>query len=110
MEEVNDHQEIPGETNGLETGFELNYNIILALGILSIIGCWLYGVPGLVAGLVSLKYSNKVLDRVKRDDNLPPVKGINKVKSARIFALAGVVLSGLYLLGLLITLIFYRSV
>jgi hypothetical protein len=110
MEEVNDQQQVPKGANGPDAGFELNYNIILALGILSIVGCWLYGVPGLIAGLVSLKYSNKVLDRVKREDKLQSVSGINKVKSARIFALTGVVLSGLYLLGLIITLIFYRSV
>jgi len=108
-EQTGDQQNDTVDSNGYQRDFLLNFNIILALGIFSIIGCWLYGFPGLIAGIVSLKYSNKVINN-ECPEGEDSAKNLNKVKSARIFAIAGIILSGMYLLGLLIKLIFYRTV
>ena len=94
----------------LNGAFILNFNIILALGIFSVAGSWLYGLPGLCAGIVSLVFSNKVIRLNKELGDSTESKKIKKIKSARIFAIAGIILSCLYLLGLLLKLLFYKTV
>jgi hypothetical protein len=108
-DQMNEHQEDFENSNKLDGVFLLSSNIILALGIFSIAGCWLYGLPGLCAGIVSLVFSNKVLRLRNGLEDNDESKNFRKIKNARIFAIAGIFLSGLYFLGLLIKILFFKA-
>lgn len=89
--------------------FLLGSNIILALAIFSIAGSWLYGLPGLCAGIVSLVFSNKVIRLKNELEDAADSKNLRKVKNARIFAIAGIFLSGLYLLALVVKFFVFKT-
>lgn len=110
MSEVSAEQPVQDKESGSTPGeFILNSNVIFALAIFSIAGSWLYGIPGLCAGIISLRFSNKIICLEKERTDGHENKNMGKVRSARIFAIGGIVLSALFLLGLLVEILFYRT-
>jgi hypothetical protein len=86
-----------------------NATAVLVLGICSIVGCILYGLPGLVCGIIALVLSKK--DRALYFSN--PVKYGESFKisnAGRVCAIVGTCLSGAYLVIVLLmfTAIFSR--
>lgn len=56
------------ETGSSITGSKLpNANAILTLGILSIVGCFIYGLPGLICGIIALSMFPKVKRQYMQD-------------------------------------------
>jgi hypothetical protein len=78
---------------------------ILILGIFSIIGCWLYGIVGLISGFFSLSLSKKALSIHRRQESRYEEKALKNIKAGRVFAMIGVSLSVLYLIMLFIEII-----
>ena len=69
----------------------------LVLGILSIVGCVLYGIPGLICGIIALSLHSKDKKTFKSDKE----HYANSFKTAQagfICAIIGTSLSGLYVL------------
>lgn len=77
-------------------------NVILILGILSIVGFWLYGFPGLVSGIFAIKLSNKALKFQNLPEAVYKESSLRIIKVGRILGIVGASLSGLYVLLLLI--------
>jgi len=79
-----------------------NSTATLVLGILSIISCWLYGIVGVVLGIIALVISKKPLE----DFNQAPgeYEGGSNLKAGRIMAIIGLSLSGLYLLMVIVAI------
>jgi hypothetical protein len=73
-----------------------NSTLILVFGILSIVTCCCYGVVGLILGIVALVLANKALKIYA--ENPEEYDGIGNVKTGRILAIIGIVLSVLYVL------------
>lgn len=81
-----------------------NANATLTLGIISIVGCFLYGIPGLVCGLIALSLHGKD----KRIYNSNPSKYEGSFKNAKagfICAIIGTSLSALYFIVFVVLLI-----
>jgi hypothetical protein len=73
-----------------------NSTLILVFGILSIVTCCCYGILGLIFGIVALVLAKKAKETYLAEPEL--YKGYNNVKTGRILAIIGIVLSALYLI------------
>lgn len=82
-----------------------NSTLILVFGILSIIGCCCYGVAGVIFGIIALVMSNRAIEIYNADPEL--YTGYQNVKTGRILAIIGLVLSGLSIIGTIISLIMF---
>jgi hypothetical protein len=88
-------QKLPGATGAL------------VCGILSICLCFIYGIPGLVLGVVGLVQAKKA---VALDAANPGVyDGISNAKAGKVLSIIGTSLSGLYVFLILIGLLFMAS-
>ena len=82
-----------------------NSTLILVFGILSIVGCCCYGIAGVVFGIIALVMANKAIQMYNLEPEL--YTGYNNVKTGRILAIIGLVLSALSLLSTIAVLLFY---
>ncbi len=78
----------------------------LVLGILSIVTCWLYGIPGLILGIIGMVMAGKGKAVYAANPELYSQASYNNLKAGRICAIIGLSLSALYLLFVIIMLIF----
>jgi hypothetical protein len=82
-----------------------NSTLILVFGILSILTCCCYGIIGLIFGIIALVLVKKAKQiYLAEPENY---KGYNNVKTGKILAIIGIVLSSIYLIGTIIALAFY---
>jgi hypothetical protein len=72
-----------------------NSTAVLVLGILSIVGCWAYGLPGLAMGIISLVLANNGEKIYKLNPDLYHEPSYNNLKAGRVCAIIGVSLSGI---------------
>lgn len=79
--------------------------LILVLGILSIVTCCCYGIPGLIIGVIAFILARNA-DKMYREDP-DRYQGYNNVKTGKILAIIGVILSLLFIIILIITLATY---
>ena len=100
----------PGVTQSNDLGYAgqqktiPNANAVLVLGIISIVGCVLYGIPGLVCGIIALSLFKKV--KTTYLSNKPMYETSYKNANAGyICAIIGTILSALYFLFFLIILL-----
>lgn len=82
---------------------------ILVMGIISIAACWCYGIVGIVLGIISLIMAGKANAMYNQDKNKYTESSYKNMKAGKICALIGTILSGLYLLYVIIILIFFGA-
>lgn len=75
-----------------------NATAILVLGIISIVGCFCYGIVGLVTGIIALVLAKKDRLRYNINPNMYTIGSYKNVNAGRVCAIIGTILSGLYLL------------
>ncbi|NND77862.1 MAG: DUF4190 domain-containing protein [Flavobacteriales bacterium] len=84
-------------------------SLILTMGIISlitsIICCFLYGLPGLVTGIIGIVLGNKSLKLYKEDPGAYSTKSYKDVNAGYICSIIGVCISGLLLVLLAIAII-----
>lgn len=68
-----------------------NATLVLVMGILSILGCCCYGVPGLIFGIIAIIVGNKATKLYKTSPEL--YSGFGNVKAGKIMGIIGVILS-----------------
>lgn len=68
---------------------------VLILGILSLIGCCCYGVPGLIFGIIALILAAG--DTKRYNENPEAFSNYGNVKAGKILAVIGIVMSILFL-------------
>jgi hypothetical protein len=73
-----------------------NATAVLILGIVSIIGCCCYGLPGIVAGVIGLVLYKKDNDLYKQNPTM--YSNYSNLNTGRILSIIGIVLSILYLI------------
>lgn len=73
-----------------------NATLILVFGILSILTCCCYGIVGLALGITTLVLANKAAKLYA--ENPEAYTGFQNVKTGKILAIIGIILSALYLL------------
>ena len=103
MEELDDNVEM----NNLGTKKVPNNVGILVLGICSIFpGCFCYGVPGIVCGIIALVMSTKANKLIEENPGMYDEASKQLVKAGKICGIIGLSLSILYFLFLIIYFIF----
>jgi hypothetical protein len=70
----------------------------LVLGILSIVGCFCYGIVGTILGIIGLILANKDLKLYQASPELYTEGSYRNVKTGRICSIIGLVLSVIYLI------------
>ena len=81
---------------------------VLVLGICSIVGCWLYAVPGVICGIIALALSRK--DKRVYMENPNRYRESFKLSNAgKICGIIGLSISGFYLICLLFAFSFIAS-
>lgn len=102
------------DTQGADGGFQApaslpNATTVLVLGIISLVGCALYGIPGLVCGIIAIILHKK--DKAVYLTN--PAKYEASFKTSRagqICGIVGVSLSAAFILFLIVYFIFFISI
>lgn len=79
-----------------------NSTAVLVLGILSIVFCWCWGIIGLVLGIIALVLSGKAGAMYKENPSAYTLSSFNNLKGGRICAIIGTILSGLYLIWVIV--------
>ncbi len=82
-----------------------NATLILVFGILSIVTCCCYGVLGLIFGIVALVLANKAISLYKENPELYSDYG--NVKTGKILAIIGIVLSLLFIIYLIVMISYF---
>lgn len=108
---TNDDLLDPGSGTGQNyNGKALPYSTaVLVLGICSLVGCIIYGIPGLICGIIALVLHKK--DKAIYNSN-PEVyeMSFKNSKAGYICAIIGTILSGLFLAFLIVYVAFIVSV
>jgi hypothetical protein len=79
-----------------------NGTAVLVLGIVSIVGCFCYGIAGIVCGIIAVVLSSKDLRLYAADPSLYTTSSFSNLKSGRICGIIGLSLSAAYLVFLII--------
>lgn len=82
-----------------------NASAVLALGIISIIGCCCYGLPGIICAIIALVLYSKDAQLYSQNPDLYTINSYNNLKTGRICAIIGLVPSILWLLFVIFILI-----
>lgn len=85
-----------------------NSTLILVFGILSILGCCCYGIPGLVFGIIAIVLSKKAKDLYVENPEI--YRGYKNVEAGKIMAIIGVVLSLIYVICMIYMLIAFGGI
>ncbi|NVK63780.1 MAG: DUF4190 domain-containing protein [Flavobacteriales bacterium] len=104
----------PGVTQSAPTGGYApqkvipNANTVLVLGIISIVGCILYAIPGLVCGVIALVMYKKV-KATYLSDKPAYEASFKNAKAGYVCAIIGTILSGLFFLYVIFVLIIFAT-
>ena len=79
---------------------------VLVMGILSIVGCWCWGLPGVVLGIIALTQANKGKDAYTQNPGIYSAASLKNLNSGRVCAIVGLCLSGIVFLTVLVEWIF----
>lgn len=82
-----------------------NSTLILIFGILSIVTCCCWGILGLIFGIIALVMAKKAKEIYIAEPDV--YTGYNNVKTGRILAIIGIVLSAIYLVINIVLIILY---
>lgn len=85
-----------------------NSTLILIFGILSIIGCCCYGLPGLIFGIIALVLAKTAKETYLSNPEL--YSGYNNVNTGKILSIIGIIFSVLYILTIIVVLVIYGGV
>jgi hypothetical protein len=112
--------ETPGEdksqTNTSQNNSQFTFQIqlpnstaVLVLGILSIVGCWCFGVIGLTLGIIALALAKTSYLLYIQDPNKYTISSYNNMNAGKICAIIGTSLSGLYIVLFVVKIIFFGA-
>jgi uncharacterized membrane protein len=87
-----------------------NATAVLVLGIISIVGCFCYGIIGLILGIIAIVLSSKA-DRIyQANPALYAEASYKNMKAGRVCAIIGTCLSALYFVIIIIYIAFVGAV
>ena len=87
-----------------------NATAALVLGIISIVGSFCYGLPGLVCGIIGLVLANKDRKLYREQQGFYSSSSLGTSNAGRVCSIIGVVLGGLLVLFFLLCLIIAGSI
>lgn len=72
-----------------------NATAVLVLGIVSIVGCFCYVLPGLICGIIALVLAKKDLKLYDSNPGVYTQSSYNNLKAGRVCAIIGLIFSGI---------------
>ncbi len=75
-----------------------NATAVLVLGIISIVGCFCYGLVGLITGIIALVLAKKDRARYNINNNMYTENSVKNLNAGRVCAIIGTSLSSVYVL------------
>lgn len=78
-----------------------NATASLVLGIISIVTCWLYGIPGIICGIIAIILHKKD-KQIYQEDPVSYQQSFKNSKAGFVCGIIGLILSGLYILLLIL--------
>ncbi len=87
-----------------------NSTAVLVLGIISIVSCFCYGVPGVVCGIIALVLAKKSGEEYFMNPDVYSLSSLNNLKAGKVCGIIGLILSGLYIILMIVYIIFYGTV
>jgi len=82
-----------------------NSNAVLVLGILSILGCWCYGIIGLTLGIIALVLAKNSERLYIQEPGKYSELSFNNINAGKICAIIGTTLSGLMIIFYIVKLV-----
>jgi hypothetical protein len=82
-----------------------NGTAVLVLGIISIVGCFCYGIVGLVCGIIALVLAKKDSVLYQANPGLYSAGSYSNLRAGRVCAIVGVSLSAIYVVIVIIYII-----
>lgn len=82
-----------------------NATAVLVLGIIGIVGCFCYGLPGIICSVIALILANKDLKLYNANPGAYTVGSLSNLKAGRVCAFIGLGLSALYLLAVIFMIV-----
>ncbi|WP_118949636.1 CCC motif membrane protein [Taibaiella helva] len=86
-----------------------NATAVLVLGIISIVGCFCYGIIGTICGIIALVLGSKAKKLYQSNPDLYTPSSYKNMNAGRICGIVGLSLSALYILFLIVCLIIYGA-
>ncbi len=86
-----------------------NATAVLVLGIISIVGCFCYGLVGIICGIVALVLAKKDIQLYKNNPGIYTDASLSTTKSGRVCAIIGLCISSVYIIVILFLIILYGS-
>jgi hypothetical protein len=82
---------------------------VLVLGIISIVGCFCYGIVGIITGIISLVLSAKAIKMYNDNPALYTEASFKNMKAGRICAIIGTCLSSVYLIVVIVWIVIFGA-
>ena len=79
-----------------------NATASLVLGIISIVLCWCYAIPGIVLGIIGLIMGNKAVALYRQSPGVYSEASYKNANAGKICSLIGLILSGLYIIMIIV--------
>jgi len=83
---------------------------VLVLGIISIVGCFCYGIIGLILGIIALVLASKANALYQQNPGSYSEASVKNMKAGKVCAIIGTCLSAIVIVIVIIELIFFASV
>ena len=81
-----------------------NATAVLVLGIISIVGCFCYGIVGMICSIIALVLAKKDSVSYALNPQLYSSSSYSNLKAGRVCAIIGIILSSLYLALIIIVI------
>ena len=75
-----------------------NATAVLVLGIISIVGCFCYGIVGLICGTIALVLASKDMSKLRATPELFTEGSVKNLRAGKVCAIIGLCLSAVYLI------------
>jgi hypothetical protein len=100
-----ENQSFPQQQFSSNTPMALpNATPVLVLGIISIIGCFCYGIVGLVCGIIAMMLAKKDMALYNSNPGAYTTGSLSNLKAGKTCAIIGLSLSALYLIVVIIAI------
>lgn len=86
-----------------------NSTAVLVLGIISIVGCFCYGIIGLILGIIALVLAGKDTNLYQQNPALYTESSLKNMRAGKICAIIGLSLSAIIFIILIIEIIFFGT-
>jgi uncharacterized membrane protein len=86
-----------------------NATAVLVTGIISIVGCFCYGIVGLICGIIALVLAKKDMALYNANPSSYLPGSFNNLKAGRTCAIIGLILSALYVIFYIVIILIFGA-